>query len=146
MKAFFIKMPNHSLVPASEGDRKMLFKISPGEPVELKYRRARNYLFHKKFFALMHFAFDYWEPDFEKSFDRFRKDITILAGYYEESRRLNGEVRVEAQSIAFDKMPEEEFESLYTKCIDVIVTKILPAQGFTDETLRQVVELVEEFE
>ncbi len=80
----------------------------------------------------------------EKNFDRFRKDIAILAGFYEASYRVNGEVRFEAKSIAFSNMSDDEFEILYTKTIDVIVKHVLT--DYTGDELRSVVEQVEAFE
>ena len=116
--------------PASEADAVLLTKIKTGEVVKLKFTRPRNYLFHKKFFAMLNFAFDYWNPteaankwdvDPEKNFDRFRKDVIVLAGYYDATYRLNGDVRIEAKSISFGSMSEDEFEKLYSACVDVIL-------------------------
>ena len=157
MEAFFIKTPNNLLMPATFHDQELLKKIKIGQPVKLKYTQVRNYEFHKKFFALMNLAFDYWEPpeggmgsawkdkiDIEKNFDRFRKDIIIRAGYFNATYRLNGDIRFEAKSIAFGNMSEDEFEELYTKTIDVIVKHVL--NNYTDEMLRSVLEQVEAFE
>jgi hypothetical protein len=157
VEAFFIKTPVSTFMPASEHDRGLLSKIKIGQPVRLKYTQVRNYQFHKKYFALLNLAFDYWEPpeggmgsawkdkiDIEKNFDRFRKDIIIRAGYYEATYRLNGDIRFEAKSIAFGNMSEDEFEELYTKTIDVIVKHVL--EGYSDEMLRSVLEQVEAFE
>ena len=57
----------------------------------------------------------------EKNFDRFRKDIIVLAGYYDATYRLNGDTRIEAKSISFGSMSEDEFEKLYSACVDVIL-------------------------
>ena len=145
MDAFFIKL-NGALYPASDHDRELLTKIKAGEPVRLTFKRVRNYLFHRKWFALLNLAFDYWEPQGigEKNFERFRKDITILAGHYEQTVRLNGEIRTEAKSIAFANMTEDEFEKLYSTSIEVIVKYVL--KNYTGEMLRSVLEQVEAFE
>ena len=152
MEAHFIKAQN-SLIPATEEDAELLKKIKLGEVVKLKYTKARNYQFHKKFMALMQLAFDYWEVPEEstapvylrdthpqKNFERFRKDITILAGYYDSTFRVNGDVRIEAKSIAFGSMDEEEFEKLYNACIDVILKKV--CTNYSEDELRSVVDQV----
>ena len=163
MQAFFIKTPNNLLMPASYHDQELLKKIKVGAPVRMKLTQIRNYEFHKKYFALLNLAYDYWEvpqpssTDLlltknvpppavtpEKNFDRFRKDIIILAGFYEASYRLNGEVRLEAKSISFHSMSEDEFEELYTKTIDVIIKHVL--KNYTDEMLRSVLDQIEAFE
>ena len=110
-----------------------------------------NIKFHRKFFALMHLAFDYWEPPkhgegsalsdkmaIERNFDRFRYDVTILAGYYDATYRLNGDVRLEAKSISFGSMSEDDFEDLYSKVIDVIINRV--CTQFSEYELRKQVE------
>jgi len=147
MEAFFIKTGN-GLMPAQSHDRLLLDKIKAGTPVRMTYKRVRNYSFHKKYFALLNFAFDYWEPPdnqvAEKNFNRFRKDIIILAGFYEQYVRIDGSTRLEAKSISFASMDEDEFEELYTKTIDVIIKYI--CTQYTGEMLRQVVEMAEGFD
>lgn len=153
MEGYFVKQPNGTLSPAYEADRELLSKIKIGSFVRLKLNRARNYKFHRKYFALVNFAFDYWTPpEFpddpeqkwrkqvtpEKNFDRFRKDLTILAGHYEAYYRVNGEVRIEAKSISFGSMSEDEFEKLYSATIDVILKHI--CTQYTEEMLDSVVD------
>lgn len=147
MDIFLIKM-NGALYPASENDQELLKKIKAGEPVRVKLTRVRNYEFHKKYFALLNFAYDYWEPEndcAEKNFERFRKDCIILAGFHDAHVRLDGSTRIEPKSISFASMSsEDEFEELYTKTIDVIVKYVL--KNYTGDMLRSVMEQVEDFE
>jgi len=156
MDAFFIKI-NGALHPASDHDRELLKHIKAGEPARLTFKRVRNYEFHKKWFKLMDFAFERWEtPSLEelpiylrntnpeKNFDRFRKDVTILAGYYTSNFRLNGDVRIEAKSIAFGNMPEDEFEKLYAATIDLVIKYV--DTHYSGETLRELLSHVEGFE
>ncbi len=140
------KAANGILVPSDEEAQQELSKLKLGQPVRVTIVRQRNYHFLKKWFALINFAFDYWEPPEielkqkvtpEKNLDRFRKDVTILAGYYDATYRLNGEVRIEAKSIAFGNMSEDEFEVLYSKTIDVILKKV--CTQFTEDELRETV-------
>lgn len=141
------------LIPATPEDAEFLDKIKMGEGVRLKMVRQRNLKFHRKFFALMNLAFDYWEPpehgegsawseklEIGRNLDRFRKDVTILAGYYDATYRLNGDIRIEAKSIAFASMGEDEFEKLYSDCIDVILKKVCPQ--YEEEELRSLVDQV----
>ena len=157
MESFFIKLPNNTLAPASEHDQKLLKKIKIGAPVKLKLTQVRNYEFHKKYFALLNLAFDYWEPPehgagsafkekytVEKNFDQFRKNLICLAGFSTPVFLINGDIRFIPKSIAFHSMSEEDFEDLYTKTIDVIIKKVLT--NYTDEMLRSVLEQVEAFE
>ena len=153
MEANFIKIQGGHLVPASDQDKEIVDKIKAGQVVSVKFSRMRNYQFFKKWWALVNFAFDYWEsPELhadperkwmkkvkpEKNLDRFRKDLTILAGYYEAHYRLDGSVRIEAKSISFSNMSEDEFEKLYSATIDVVLKSV--CTQYTEEMLDSVVD------
>lgn len=142
-----------ALVPVTDEDRELLGKIGAGEIVTVELRRMRNYQFFRKWWALVNFAFDYWEPPNlpddpdrtwlrkvapQKSKDRFRKDLTILAGYYDAHYRLDGSVRIEAKSISFGSMTEDEFEKLYSATIDVVLKHVLT--NYTEPELQYVVD------
>lgn len=130
MKAQVIKKGN-VLIPAFPADEEIFERIKRGH-VTVEIKQPRNPKFHKKYFALLNVGFDLWEPGEisskhgtpEKNFDQFREDITILAGYYESSIRLNGEVRIVAKSISFAKMDDVEFDKLYNTIIDVLIKHV----------------------
>jgi len=141
------KLPNGTLAPNDNEAQDYLRKLKTGQDVQVKVTRQRNYLFHRKWFALLQYAFDLWQPVEsqtrhgivpEKSFDRFRKDVTILAGFYTATYRLNGGVRIEARSISFASMSADEFEDLYSKSINVILRLVL--KDVTEDELRRDVE------
>ena len=152
-EANFIKLSGGQLIPASDHDKEIIDKIKAGEVVNLKFTRVRNYQFFKKWWALVNFAFDYFEPPElsvdakekwkknvipEKNLDRFRKDLIILAGYYEAYYRVDGSVRIEAKSISFGSMSEDEFEKLYSATVDVVLKHV--CTQFTGEMLDRVVD------
>lgn len=101
-----------------------------------KVIKPRNYKFLQKFHTLIKFAFEHWQPgelsgkQFEgvtpkKSITRFRKDVTILAGFFEQEIRLDGSIRTTAKSISFASMEEDDFEELYNNTINVILERVL---------------------
>lgn len=120
------------LIPADPQTETWYAKLKPGEGVHGNFRKYRNLGHHRKYFALLNVAFDNWNPGEidskygtpEKNFDRFRADVTILAGFYETTIRLDGSVRVEPKSISFASMGQEEFENLYNRTIDVLLKYI----------------------
>lgn len=129
------RLPNGMLAPSDAEAHDYVGKLKTGQDVRVKVTRARNLAFHRKYFALLKLAFDYWEPkpvqtrhgvEPEKDFDQFRKDVAILAGFYHASYRLNGDVRIDAKTIAFGAMSADEFERLYDKSIDVLLRLVLP--------------------
>ena len=137
---FLIKTSNGSLIPADEDSAEAIRKQKIGQGFVVNLKKVRNIRFHRKFFALLNYAFDTWEPEgktykgqpVSKNFDQFRKDITILAGFYETAIRLDGTVRVTAKSISFANMDEIEFEQLYSKVIDVLLSRVFIGQTRAD--------------
>lgn len=107
----------------------------------------RNGDFHRKYFSLIKVAFDLWSEtmpaqqyhgrDVLPDFDRFRRDVIIMAGFFRPVWNARGELRVESESIAFSNMTEDRFEKLYSATITVILQKILPNRGLTEESLRE---------
>ena len=129
---YLTKTPTGALVPVDLESAEYLKKHKVGQSFKATITRARNVLFHRKFFALLNYAFDTWEPVeavyrgqiAEKNFNQFREDITILAGYFETLVRMDGTVRLRAKSISFANMNEDEFEKLYSAVIDVLLKRI----------------------
>lgn len=121
-------------IPADPQSTEFYQKVKTGSVIHAEFKQMRNSKFHRKFFALLNLAYEYWVPGQinskygmpEKNFDRFRKDLIILAGRYHTVIRLDGSVRIEADSISFANMPEDEFERLYNDVLTVIMNKILP--------------------
>lgn len=142
----FMKAPGGALVPADEQTRETLARWKLGQGVRVKATRMRDLIRHRKFFAMLNLGFEAWEPpELEykgapvvKNFERFRKDVTIAAGFYEAVANLKGEVRAEAKSISFDSMDEDEFLDVYSKVADVLLQRVL--RTYTREDLDKVVE------
>ncbi len=117
--------------------------LAAGEVIKFTFKKIRNGKFHRKFFALLNFAFEAWEPDrvrqqykgmpVQKNFERFRSDVTIAAGYYTQTFDLDGNMKLEAMSISFAKMDDTEFEKLYSAVADVILGKILTTYNGREE-------------
>lgn len=114
---------------------KRMVGLEPGEMAVADMRFPRNPKFHRKFFALLQIGFDAWEPARKrkkykgkpvlKNFEQFREDVTILAGYYEQTFNLRGEMKLKAKSIKFASMDEAEFERLYSSVADVLLQNVL---------------------
>jgi len=107
--------------------------LEPGEFAQFSWTRPRNYKFLQKFFVMVKVGFDAWEPrrktwkghPVQKNYERFRKDVTITAGFYDIVATQAGGVKHEAHSIAFANMEEEDFEKVYNAVADVLLQRVL---------------------
>lgn len=144
------------LAPESEEEAAKLKKLKAGASVRVTVTQEVNARFRRKWWALAKFAFDLWSdtmPDREyrgqevqRSFERFRKDLTILAGHFSPVWAVNGEMRVEAASLKFSRMDNETFEALYSATINAVLSKILSGTKLTEADLRAHVDRVLEFD
>lgn len=117
------------LVPCYDDDFESKKKLKIGEIYTVEIRLARNYEFHKKYFALINCAWEYLtekQQEFIKSREGFRKTLQIAAGwsetYYSISRK---EWLEESKSISFEAMSGDEFETLYNGVKEVLFTTFL---------------------
>lgn len=139
-----IKQPGGNLSPAFADDAEILHKVKNYAIVSAKITQPRNPEFHAKFFALLNLAFDYWEPEKTeenskfgepvKDFERFRKDVQIMAGHRTLVVNVKNEVRYEAKSISFGSLDEIEFNKIYRSvfnvCWNLVLSKVT---GMTEE-------------
>lgn len=149
-----IKLRGGVLAPAFDADSETLEKIKNGSTITAQFKQPRNPDFHRKFFALLNFAFDYWDPDASypngeapaKNFDRFRKDILILAGHRTLVVNIRNEVRYEAGSISFGKMDEIEFNNVYRSVFNVLWAYVLSkVEGMTERQAEEAANRLLEF-
>jgi len=128
-----MRTPQGYLVPADQQSADQIAKLKGGVGVKASFKKENNLQFHRKMFALANIGYDAWEPgsveykgqSIEKNFDQFREDITILAGFYTASTRLDGSIRLTAKSWSFASMNQVEREQLYSAIINVLLTRIL---------------------
>jgi len=155
MEVLLTKGPGGALVPMDEDEAAKLARLKAGAVVRASISQMRNGAFFRKWWVLAKYAFDLWSETVEPieykgqpvlpEFQRFRKDLTILAGYYTPVFNARGDLRLEAKSIAWANMGEDEFERLYSATIDVILAKILAPGAMTEAQLRSHVDNVLRF-
>ena len=144
------------LAPESEDEADKLRKLKDGASVRVTITQEVNARFRRKWWALANFAFGLWSEtmpaqqyrgqDVQPSFERFRKDLTILAGHFHPVWTLKGEMRVEANSLSWARMNDETFEAFYSATINAVLSKILGATKMTEADLRAHVDRVMEFD
>ena len=129
MKIEMIKHSGGLLIPASDFELERLNKFKTDGQYTIEIKKSRNPAFHRKVFAFFNFCFEYWKGDNEfqsesKQFDVFRENLMCFAGFYESFYNIKGEVRVEAKSISFSSMEQEEFEECYLSLINAAIKHV----------------------
>ena len=141
MEIQMVKQPGGVLIPAFDTDVERLEKFKTGEVYPVEVRLARNPAFHGKVFKFFTFCFEHWSADktdarFKTSaaqFDTFRKNLTVLAGYKDVTFTIDGRLRVDAKSLAFNNMDQAEFEECYSALINAAIAHVFG--GTTDRKI-----------
>ena len=128
-------------------------RMKNGSILEYDFKKKNHPEFHAKLFMLFITAFNYWEPGEisteygspEKDFNHFRKEVTKMAGFFYVVYGIDGSFTIEAKSLKFGNMDDDERHQVYQKCLTVITEKIFPqfkdlevegmAQKYWDEFL-----------
>lgn len=157
MDLLFLKSQS-GLTPACDEAAEWLRKKKMGATILVDPREPRNGTNFRRWWALVKLGYEYWSecavtleykgkpvmPDF----DRFRKDVTISAGFYYPVVNLRGEVRIEAESLKWAAMTEERFAELYSATIQVLLARVFNGAVcnlWTEEQLRMIVDEVMRF-
>jgi hypothetical protein len=156
MEILVQKGPRGALIPLEEAAEEALRSIKTGAVLRVKINRVRNPKYHRKYMALLNYAYGVWRElmpervwrgrEVVTTFDRFRKEVQIMAGHYEPVWTISGEMRLEPKTISFAGLDEEGFEKLYSEVINVLLQKVLVGTSVTDEGLRRYVDQVLEFD
>ncbi len=155
MSRLMVRRIPHGWADVDAGDSAPTARFKIGEIYPADIVEMHNGAFFRKWWALVSTVYDIWKERMPEkvingrqvatSMERFRKDITILAGYYDPVYNANGEVRLEAASISWAKMSPETFEKLYSDTINAALHKILPGLGLSEAELKDWAERVLRF-
>lgn len=144
MQIDMVKNAGGVFCPAFEHDLPRLTKFKNGEVYTADIKLTRNPAFHKKMFAFFGFCFAHWAAEnagYECSDEytqkeEFRKNLTILAGFFDVVTTIRGETKVRAKSLAYGNMEPDEFERCYSAMINAAIKHLF--NGTTDRnTLNQ---------
>ncbi len=119
------------LKPQYDEDYDEKKKLKIGEIYEAEIRLPRNLRFHRKYFALLRCAWEYMNEQqqafFKNDLNVFRKSLEVTAGWCEPLYDLETMSWFHApKSISFEKMKEDEFDTLYNNVRDILFKIILP--------------------
>ena len=117
VKKVFIPAYGYVLAPVDEVSAESIAKLKK-EEFTVPLSPVRCPKFHKKYFALINLAFE--NQEFYKDLNQFRKIMEMKSGYFDIVPTDKGVVYL-PKSISFDKMPQSEFEELYSKVLDEVI-------------------------
>lgn len=128
-----IKGHGGGLSPASDEVADKLTKFKSGEMYVVDIKRTRNPGFHAKVFKFFEFCLENWSADKThwenmteaKQGESFRKQLTIQAGYFDQTYSLDGTgFVITAKSLSFASMEQEEFEACYSALINAAIKHV----------------------
>ena len=127
MRLVVINTPR-GLIPMGDDDYDEKKKLKIGQTYSVEVKVMRNVDFHRKYFALIAYAWEFLnekELDTFKTKDNFRKYLEISAGHCDVifHPRLQEFVEI-PRSISFGSMDNTEFSELYRRIKDVIFSII----------------------
>ena len=116
------------LVPFGDDDYEEKKKLKVGQTYSMEVKVVRNVDFHRKYFAMISYAWEYLnevEVERFKTKDNFRKYLEITAGHCDVifHPRLQEFVEI-PKSISFSSMDNASFSDLYGRVKDVIFSII----------------------
>ena len=126
----YLKNTSSGLIPMIDDDYESKQKLKIGEVYKCTIKKARNYEFHQKYFALINCSWEYLqEPQqqfFSNSKESYRYTCEIASGQCEKIYNIEMKAWTDQKkSIAFDKMDEFAFRELYNRIKDIILTTFL---------------------
>ena len=136
MAFYLIKGKTGTYSPCDESDFEQSKGVGVGNVV--KCTASRNYLFHKKFFALIKVGFD--AQDKHKNIEWYRKALVIRAGFF-DLIDVDGTEIPQAQSLSFDNMGAERFEKIYNAVLDIIYDD-MSGDTTKDELIKEVEQFI----
>lgn len=127
MRMLVVNTPR-GLVPFGDDDYDQKKKLKVGEAYNVEVKVARNVEFHRKYFALIAYAWEFLNEKEIQTFknkDNFRKYLEVAAGHCEViyHPRLQEFVEI-PKSISFGSMDNTTFSDLYKRVKDVIFSII----------------------
>jgi len=126
------------LVGADEESVEKLADLGIDTLVKCSTSKHRNYQNHKRFFAFVKTAYEM--QTFFDNFDVFRKWLIMGAGYFQSAVTPKGVTIFIPQSIAFEKLEEEEFKQLFKKALDYYLKELCKHRTVTDDEFMRILD------
>jgi len=110
MKSSWRKV-SYSLFPIGDDAETAIKRLKEGEELVLDIKRSRNPKFHR--YAMAMFSRLHEMSDEEAGFSPWRRWLLIQAGYCSTTGFSDGSVHVDADSMSWDTMYEDQFQECW---------------------------------
>lgn len=152
MEVTLMKSTNGALVPIGEEEVEALSRFKSGDMVKGNFTVMRNGQFHRKAFSLLQLCFEKFSDRLDTGaeykgqlakpcFETFREQFIILAGHYDVTFDIKGNIRLKAKSLSFANCTQERFEKIYSDLINAALKHVY--QGTMSEAqLRNTVDQI----
>lgn len=138
VKAVFERVAGGYLRPVDPAAEQLLESLKTGQGVTLEGKRENNVAFHRKLFALLKLGFEVWEPEARevrgqavtKNFEAFRKDMVVLAGFYDAHYGVDGSLRLVPHSLSFRACEDLKRAEVYKAILGVVWDRVLKHAHF----------------
>ena len=144
-KFFMVKKETAIASPISEDDFSKFGKMEVGDTFKCEIWKERNYLFHRKYFALMNLTLSNLPEDFAvrttvqkpngetyehiehiDSVNKLRWHVSMQSGQYDTKVTMGGKLIYQVKSISFKSMDDTEFQEIYEAAKNAIWKFFLP--------------------
>ena len=130
---FFCQNTEAGLIPLYPSDLDEKKKLKKNKVYSCEIKFERNYEFLKKFMALIRVGCENSKA-VEMPFKAYRNYATIKSGYAKIYNTPKGTF-VEAESISFGSMNEEDFEKVYNDVLNFIIKDTQADKDFIEDNL-----------
>lgn len=118
--------PGVTLSAADDASAEALQRWKVGDLLFAEVRKPRNPAFHRKFFALLGYAFDCQETYTDR--ETFRQAVLLMAQVVDLVPTPDGGVKPVPRSLSFSAMDDVAFSRVYQQCLTAICDHFVQGQ------------------
>jgi hypothetical protein len=134
------------LTPHNDNAKELIEQSSRGEIIAFKEVTARDVNFHRCYFALLNYIYDYMPKKFKEVIpeNRFYYFLKHLKGDYDVIFTFkDGSKMIEYESISFGKMSQKQFEEYIRNQLPWIYENLIGLY-FKDDIYNEIVNTIED--
>jgi len=140
-----LKYVGNGFIPANRKSLELCEQLKHNEEVMFRNVSGRDLGFHRCYFSLMGFIYDYLPSSFRNKINRggFYTFLKHISGEYEVIHTFkDGTQQIEYNSISFGRMNQNTFKEYVQNQLTFIYSDVLEAY-FADEQLKSIIETIE---